>query len=186
MILTLLYLELINQKEVSAWTYHYSNKTYSWNYSRAFCQKYYTDLVAIQNKNEIAYLNETIPYYNSYYWIGIRKINNKWTWVGTNKTLTEEAENWADNEPNNKRNNQDCVEIYIKSLSAPGKWNDEPCWKRKRALCYRGRGFSTLKSTCFLKKCLPWFINIAPESITLSLKVRDMGTKSELSVKQHY
>ncbi|XP_070241422.1 P-selectin [Bos mutus] len=134
---SVLIFEVINQKEVSAWTYHYSNKTYSWNYSRAFCQKYYTDLVAIQNKNEIAYLNETIPYYNSYYWIGIRKINNKWTWVGTNKTLTEEAENWADNEPNNKRNNQDCVEIYIKSLSAPGKWNDEPCWKRKRALCYR-------------------------------------------------
>ncbi|XP_065792837.1 P-selectin [Muntiacus reevesi] len=135
--LSVLILELMNQKEVSAWTYHYNNKSYSWNYSRAFCQKYYTDLVAIQNKNEIAYLNETVPYYSSYYWIGIRKINNKWTWVGTKKTLTKEAENWADNEPNNKKNNQDCVEIYIKSPSAPGKWNDEPCWKKKRALCYR-------------------------------------------------
>uniref|UniRef100_A0AC11BA21 Selectin P n=1 Tax=Ovis aries TaxID=9940 RepID=A0AC11BA21_SHEEP len=134
---SILIFELMTQKEVSAWTYHYSDKPYSWNYSRAFCQKYYTDLVAIQNKNEIAYLNETIPYYNSYYWIGIRKIDNKWTWVGTKKTLTEEAENWADNEPNNKKNNQDCVEIYIKSPSAPGKWNDEPCGKRKRALCYR-------------------------------------------------
>uniref|UniRef100_A0A8C6D3K6 p-selectin n=1 Tax=Moschus moschiferus TaxID=68415 RepID=A0A8C6D3K6_MOSMO len=134
---SVLIFELMNQKKVSAWTYHYSNKSYPWNYSRIFCQKYYTDLVAIQNKNEIAYLNETIPYYNSYYWIGIRKINNKWTWVGTKKTLTKEAENWADNEPNNKKNNQDCVEIYIKSPSAPGKWNDEPCWRRKRALCYR-------------------------------------------------
>ncbi|XP_045403368.1 P-selectin isoform X3 [Lemur catta] len=102
----------------------------------SFCQKYFTDLVAIQNKNEIAYLNDVIPYYSSYYWIGIRKINNNWTWVGTKKTLTKEAENWADNEPNNKKNNQDCVEIYIKSASAPGKWNDEPCGKRKRALCY--------------------------------------------------
>ncbi|KAG3258780.1 P-selectin isoform X2 [Ictidomys tridecemlineatus] len=128
--------ELTNQKEVTAWTYNYSIKAYPWNYSRAFCQKHFTDLVAIQNKNEIAHLNEVIPYYSSYYWIGIRKINNKWTWVGTKKALTEEAENWADNEPNNKRNNQDCVEIYIKSLSAPGKWNDEPCGKRKRALCY--------------------------------------------------
>ena len=149
---TFLSLELINQKEVAAWTYHYSNKSYSWNYSRAFCQKYYTDLVAIQNKNEIAYLNEAIPYYSSYYWIGIRKINNQWTWVGTRKTLTEEAENWADNEPNNKKNNQDCVEIYIKSSSAPGKWNDEPCGKKKRALCYTGRAFSALKSDCLLKK----------------------------------
>ncbi|XP_025733423.1 P-selectin isoform X3 [Callorhinus ursinus] len=128
--------ELIKQKEVAAWTYNYSMKAYSWNYSRVFCQKYYTDLVAIQNKKEIAYLNDVIPYYSSYYWIGIRKINDKWTWVGTKKPLTEEAENWADNEPNNKKNNQDCVEIYIKSVSAPGKWNDEPCGKRKRALCY--------------------------------------------------
>ncbi|XP_059529276.1 P-selectin isoform X1 [Myotis daubentonii] len=128
--------ELMNQTEVAAWTYHISSKAYSWNASRAFCQKYYTDLVAIQNKDEIAYLNEVIPYYSHYYWIGIRKINNKWTWVGTNKTLTEEAENWADHEPNNKKNNQDCVEIYIKSPSAPGRWNDEPCWRRKRPLCY--------------------------------------------------
>uniref|UniRef100_A0ABK0L6N3 p-selectin n=1 Tax=Rattus norvegicus TaxID=10116 RepID=A0ABK0L6N3_RAT len=128
--------ELVNQKEVAAWTYNYSTKAYSWNNSRAFCKRHFTDLVAIQNKNEIAHLNDVIPYVNSYYWIGIRKINNKWTWVGTNKTLTAEAENWADNEPNNKRNNQDCVEIYIKSNSAPGKWNDEPCFKRKRALCY--------------------------------------------------
>uniref|UniRef100_A0A2K6ELG4 p-selectin n=1 Tax=Propithecus coquereli TaxID=379532 RepID=A0A2K6ELG4_PROCO len=128
--------ELTNQKEVAAWTYHYSTNAYSWNFSRSFCQKYFTDLVAIQNKNEIAYLNDVIPYYSSYYWIGIRKINNNWTWVGTKKTLTKEAENWADDEPNNKKNNQDCVEIYIKSESAPGKWNDEPCRKKKRALCY--------------------------------------------------
>ncbi|XP_040307543.1 P-selectin isoform X10 [Herpailurus yagouaroundi] len=127
---------LIKQKEVAAWTYNYSTKAYSWNYSRMFCQKYYTDLVAIQNKKEIAYLNDVVPYFNSYYWIGIRRINDKWTWVGTKKVLTKEAENWADNEPNNKKNNQDCVEIYIKSVSAPGKWNDEPCWKKKRALCY--------------------------------------------------
>ncbi|XP_012584367.1 PREDICTED: P-selectin [Condylura cristata] len=129
--------ELVNQKEVAAWTYHYSIKAYSWNLSQAYCQTYYTDLVAIQNKNEISYLNDVIPQYSSYYWIGIRKIDNKWTWVGTKKPLTEEAENWADNEPNNKKNNQDCVEIYIKSPVAPGKWNDEPCKKKKRALCYK-------------------------------------------------
>ncbi|XP_054567493.1 P-selectin [Eptesicus fuscus] len=128
--------ELMNQTQVAAWTYHIGTKAYPWDASRKFCQKYFTDLVAIQNKDEIAYLNDVIPYYSHYYWIGIRKINNKWTWVGTNKTLTQEAENWADHEPNNKKNNQDCVEIYIKSPSAPGRWNDEPCLRRKRPLCY--------------------------------------------------
>ncbi|XP_045694512.1 P-selectin [Phyllostomus hastatus] len=128
--------ELTGQCGVAAWTYNYSSSPYSWNSSRLFCQRFFTDLVAIQNKDEIAYLNDVLPYYKDYYWIGIRKINNNWTWVGTKKTLTKEAENWADDEPNNKKNNQDCVEIYIKSVSAPGKWNDEPCGKRKRALCY--------------------------------------------------
>uniref|UniRef100_A0A8D1FKJ6 p-selectin n=1 Tax=Sus scrofa TaxID=9823 RepID=A0A8D1FKJ6_PIG len=135
--------DLMNQKGVAAWTYNYSTSAYSWNTSRVFCQRYFTDLVAIQNKKEIAYLNDVIPYYSSYYWIGMRKINNKWTWVGTKKTLTQEAENWAKNEPNNESNNQDCVEMYIKSPLAPGKWNDEPCVKRKRALCYTASCQST-------------------------------------------
>nr|ALQ33786.1 selectin P isoform 3 [Homo sapiens] len=77
--------ELTNQKEVAAWTYHYSTKAYSWNISRKYCQNRYTDLVAIQNKNEIDYLNKVLPYYSSYYWIGIRKNNKTWTWVGTKK-----------------------------------------------------------------------------------------------------
>ena len=142
-----------------------------------FCQKHYTDLVAIQNKKEIAYLNDVIPYYSSYYWIGIRKINDKWTWVGTKKPVTEEAENWADSEPNNEKNNQDCVEIYIKSPLEPGKWNDEPCGKRKRALCYTGTSCSTLR---FVEsKCRPWFINIAAASATLSHKIRDVRAKNQ-------
>ncbi|CAK6439828.1 unnamed protein product [Pipistrellus nathusii] len=128
--------ELMSQTGVAAWTYHIGTKAYPWDASRRFCQKYFTDLVAIQNREEIAYLNDAIPYYRHYYWIGIRKINGKWTWVGTNKTLTPEAENWAEHEPNNKKNNQDCVEIYIKSPSEPGKWNDEPCLRRKLPLCY--------------------------------------------------
>lgn len=124
---------------MAAWTYHHSTKAYSWNHSRLFCQRHYTDLVAIQNREEIAYLNDAVPYYSSYYWIGIRKIGDTWTWVGTNRPLTAEAENWAEHEPNNKKNNQDCVEMYIKSAAAPGRWNDEPCGKRKRALCYTGK-----------------------------------------------
>lgn len=101
-------------------------------------------MVAIQNQQEIEYLNENIPPYSSYYWIGIRKLNNTWTWVGTKKALTEEAENWADNEPNNEKNNQDCVEMYIHRETESGKWNDEPCGKKKRALCYTGKNLTAL------------------------------------------
>ncbi|VTJ56998.1 Hypothetical predicted protein [Marmota monax] len=102
----------------------------------AYCQQRYTHLVAIQNKEEIEYLNATLSYSPSYYWIGIRKVNGVWIWVGTQKPLTEEAKNWAPGEPNNKQKNEDCVEIYIKRPEGSGMWNDERCSKRKLALCY--------------------------------------------------
>lgn len=110
------------------------------NYINAekWCKTHFTNLVAIQNKEEIDYLNATFPRNSNYYWIGIRKIENEWRWIGTNKPLTEEAKNWAEGEPNNVKKNEDCVEIYIKRTKDSGKWNDEPCYKTKRALCYNG------------------------------------------------
>ncbi|KAM6305472.1 LOW QUALITY PROTEIN: P-selectin-like [Aegotheles albertisi] len=128
----------VTQLEVGAWTYHYSDRgDYTWEQARNYCQTFFTDLVAIQNKREIEYLNESLPFHGRYYWIGIRKLGGTWTWVGTRKALTKEAENWAAGEPNNRRSNQDCVEIYIKRQQESGKWNDEPCNRRKKALCYQ-------------------------------------------------
>uniref|UniRef100_A0A672P698 Selectin E n=1 Tax=Sinocyclocheilus grahami TaxID=75366 RepID=A0A672P698_SINGR len=118
------------------WSYNSSTYTMNWESARHWCRQHYTDMVAIQNKEEIYHLNSILPKVSGYYWIGIRKINGSWTWVGTNKTLTKEAENWADKEPNNGRNNEDCVEIYIKRGKDEGKWNDESCLKEKTALCY--------------------------------------------------
>ncbi|XP_056353998.1 P-selectin isoform X1 [Oenanthe melanoleuca] len=124
--------------QVGAWTYHYSDQgDYTWEQARNYCQTFFTDLVAIQNQQEIQYLNRSLPYHRHYYWIGIRKLGGVWTWVGTRKALTKEAENWAQGEPNNRRSNQDCVEIYIQRPQQAGKWNDEPCSRRKKALCYR-------------------------------------------------
>ncbi|KFQ13620.1 P-selectin, partial [Leptosomus discolor] len=120
------------------WTYHYSDRgDYTWEQARNYCQTFFTDLVAIQNKWEIEYLNKSLPFHGRYYWIGIRKLSGTWTWVGTRKALTKEAENWAAGEPNNRRSNQDCVEIYIQRHQESGKWNDEPCSRKKKALCYQ-------------------------------------------------
>lgn len=121
------------------WSYHPSHFKMDWEHARQWCRQNYTDMVAIQNKEEISHLNNFLPKVDGYYWIGIRKIDGSWTWVGTNKTLTKEAENWAVNEPNNGGNNEDCVEIYIKREKDAGKWNDESCLKKKTALCYTGR-----------------------------------------------
>ncbi|XP_039179945.1 E-selectin [Crotalus tigris] len=123
-------------KDSNGWTYHASEANMNYAEAEKWCKTHFTNLVAIQNKEEIHYLNATFPSNSNYYWIGIRKIENEWRWVGTNKQLTEEAKNWAEGEPNNGKKNEDCVEIYIKRTKDSGKWNDEPCYKTKRALCY--------------------------------------------------
>ncbi|KAJ8376126.1 hypothetical protein SKAU_G00067060 [Synaphobranchus kaupii] len=131
--------DLSAETGVQAWTYHYSiSPNRNWNSARDWCRQHYTDMVAIQNQGEIAYLNENLPKNRYYYWIGIRKVRGLWTWVGTNKTLTRESENWAKREPNNrgKKQQEDCVEIYIKRDSEAGKWNDNSCKNAKGALCY--------------------------------------------------
>ncbi|XP_048063022.1 P-selectin isoform X1 [Megalobrama amblycephala] len=122
---------------VKAWTYHYNIDTnMDWTKAREWCQKNFTDMVAIQNQEEIAYLNQILPFHSSYYWIGIRKIDGHWMWVGTKKHLVPEAANWARNEPNNRGTGEDCVEIYIRRQKDTAKWNDERCNKKKAALCY--------------------------------------------------
>uniref|UniRef100_A0A8B9PY39 E-selectin n=1 Tax=Apteryx owenii TaxID=8824 RepID=A0A8B9PY39_APTOW len=134
--LSLLAYGLTILEEVNCWTYHYSDTNMTYDEAELWCKDKYTNMVAIQNKEEISYLNNFLPFNPGYYWIGIRKINETWTWVGTNKELTEEAENWASGEPNGKGNNEDCVEIYIKRGKDDGKWNDAQCEKQKVALCY--------------------------------------------------
>ncbi|XP_063284243.1 L-selectin-like [Pelobates fuscus] len=134
----------LNFPTATCWTYHYSSKNMNYTEARNYCQKEYTDLVAIQNKKEIEYLETHIPRNPTYYWIGIRKINGHWTWVGTNKTLTPEATNWASGEPNNQKSTEDCVEIYIKRVKDAGMWNDDDCRKKKSALCYTASCDTTL------------------------------------------
>ncbi|KAM5237482.1 E-selectin [Ctenodactylus gundi] len=123
-------------RESGAWSYNASTETMTYDEASAYCQQRYTHLVAIQNKEEIKYLNSILRKSSSYYWIGIRKVNNVWIWVGTQKPLTEEAKNWAPGEPNNRQNDEDCVEIYIQRERDAGMWNDERCSHRKHALCY--------------------------------------------------
>ncbi|MEE6496225.1 hypothetical protein FKM82_002265 [Ascaphus truei] len=121
---------------VHGWSYYHSSVNMTYEEARRYCKTHYTDIVAIQNKEENEHLNKILPFNPTYYWIGIRKIDNQWTWVGTNKVLTEEAKNWATSEPNNKKNDEDCVEMYVKRIKDEGKWNDESCKKNKVALCY--------------------------------------------------
>ena len=149
---------------VSGWSYFNSNTTMDWESARDWCREHYTDMVAIQNQGEIAHLNSMLPKILGYYWIGIRKVDNVWTWVGTNKSLTDEATNWAKGEPNNAKDSksgatsEDCVEMYIKRHVEAGMWNDEQCDKSKTALCYAGepRSFNQCMTFSLFQRRRPY------------------------------
>ncbi|XP_029564066.1 E-selectin isoform X3 [Salmo trutta] len=186
--LFLLYSIVTMCTRVEGWSYHHSNKTMNWDTARKWCTEHYTDMVAIQNREEISHLNSILPRQTNYYWIGIRKVDDVWTWVGTNKTLTKEAENWADGEPNNGGNNEDCVEMYIKRDADTGKWNDESCMKKKTALCftascqsdscYHGECVETINSHCC--KCFEGFYGEQCEHV-VECKMEEVPAKASVS-----
>lgn len=155
--LAILFSMLCMLTSVEGWSYHYSSNTMNWTEARDWCMNHYTHMVAIQNQGEIKHLSSWLPKKKGHYWIGIRKKDNVWTWVGTNKTLTPEATNWAKGEPNNAQSttnageSEDCVEMYIQRPTESGKWNDESCRKSKTALCYTA---ACKKDSCLYGECV--------------------------------
>ncbi|XP_072130136.1 P-selectin-like isoform X5 [Mobula birostris] len=135
--LTVIIYELLILGGAHGWLYYYSNKNMIWTKARNHCRRSYTDMVAIQNKEEIDYLVNDLSSTSGHVWIGLRKLNNTWTWIGTSRKLEDIGENWAPGEPNNGKTNEDCVEMYINVGEKSGKWNDEPCKRKKRPLCYQ-------------------------------------------------
>ncbi|XP_064789077.1 L-selectin-like [Oncorhynchus masou masou] len=124
----------------TGWTYHASTNTMNWTMAREWCwNNNHTDMVVIQNQEENNYLLNILPDRTGspYYWIGIKKINGNWTWVGTNGTWVGNS-SWAPNEPNNKLG-EECVEMYVNKGNSEnnGKWNDDMCSNPKYSLCYR-------------------------------------------------
>lgn len=119
-----------------AWSYDYtSSPNRRWLEARQWCQEHYTDMVFIRSKEENDFLNKLLPFNPKYYWIGVRREDGKWTWAPTMQQVPQEAQNWAENEPDDIPA-QDCVEIYIKREADTGQWNNESCRKRKGTICY--------------------------------------------------
>ncbi|RVE63199.1 hypothetical protein OJAV_G00165420 [Oryzias javanicus] len=73
------------QFKESCYYFHHSNSPWkSWNESRQFCQSNKADLVVISSQEEQTFIKSRVEYYYDKwhgYWIGLRRINNNWTWV---------------------------------------------------------------------------------------------------------
>lgn len=141
----------------------------NWTMAREWCWiNNHTDMVVIQNQEENNFLLNILPDRTGspYYWIGIKKINGNWTWVGTNGTWVGNS-SWAPNEPNNKLG-EECVELYVNKRNSKnnGKWNDDMCSNLKYSLCYRGEGLNHCFSCFFLKATSKSFDESCVEIVT--------------------
>ncbi|XP_026088483.1 L-selectin-like isoform X2 [Carassius auratus] len=124
---------------VEGWTYHWKeNEKMTWNETRGWCQREYTDIVMVHNENVTRFLEKNLPEKSSspYFWIGMKKINDIWTWAANGQSV--DNENWAPTEPNNNNADENCVELYT-NTNNKGKWNDDSCEHKKHPLCQKSQ-----------------------------------------------
>ncbi|KAL6491170.1 hypothetical protein MHYP_G00015150 [Metynnis hypsauchen] len=110
------------------------NESKNWTEAQNYCRGNFTDLVTIENQEEmnalIAFLNGTA----GLSWIGLRQDvqqkNASWIWSdGSNSTYR----NWDTGEPNNPVGDN-CVQLW---KSPEYRWNDAGCQNSNPFICYK-------------------------------------------------
>ncbi|XP_019745043.1 CD209 antigen-like isoform X1 [Hippocampus comes] len=112
--------------------YFTSTSKKTWYLSRNYCQGKGADLVIINSKAEMVFINGLFSI-NKEVWIGLTDegVEGQWKWVdGTAMTLSY----WADGQPNSYNGNQDCGEFWYRS-SGNAEWNDEKCSSQRYWVC---------------------------------------------------
>lgn len=102
------------------------------------CTELGAKLVHVENEMENSFLrnlirgsNELKPYS---YWIGLTDKGTEGVWVWRNNGTSTPAifTDWNDGEPNDTRDNEDCVHLYFRFGHT---WNDIPCDSLNRFVC---------------------------------------------------
>lgn len=92
-------------------------------------------LADIQSRAENDFIANMVTMYEERAWIGAFRFGAGFRWEyswsqGPRTNIT--FANWKPKEPNNKRGQENCVEI---NRGSRGKWNDLLCMRRRPAIC---------------------------------------------------
>ncbi|KAK5984279.1 hypothetical protein GCK32_014099 [Trichostrongylus colubriformis] len=110
-----------------AGTYVAYRKRLTWDQARDFCMEHESHLPVIRSEEEnnrvYEFAKKAFAHDNPhFFWIGLRRSGSSWKWVDDSvPTYTK----WALNQPDNYRNNENCVHMFLKN--ADRHWNDHPC-----------------------------------------------------------
>jgi hypothetical protein len=119
---------------LQGYTYQLCEEKLEWTEAQDACRNWGYALITIDSEEEDILLTEQIVE-NDFdsTWIGYndRGEGNEddFSWIGAEGTGYE---NWADNEPNDRGNNEDCVE---KRKGFDWQWNDRPCEDELSFIC---------------------------------------------------
>ncbi|XP_039267956.2 macrophage mannose receptor 1-like isoform X2 [Styela clava] len=137
--------EAIGDKCYKIYVKHYRRERKTWSEARDLCISNggpgnvgQGNLASIHSVQQEETLKKLLPYWvPGTIWIGLSDRNGegKYTWSdGTTLSYI----NWAENEPNNKNNNEDCV--AFNSHKSPPAWNDGNCNTLRSWMCQINRG----------------------------------------------
>ncbi|XP_042257519.1 uncharacterized protein LOC121889545 isoform X2 [Thunnus maccoyii] len=80
--------------------YHFVAEPMNWTEAQTYCRETYTDLVTIENTEDMNQLINTVSSagYNSQVWIGLYRVID-WKWSDGYRGSGDEYRNWRSNEP---------------------------------------------------------------------------------------
>ncbi|ENN76499.1 lectin subunit alpha [Dendroctonus ponderosae] len=111
----------------------------TWKEAFVFCAQNGMDLVSITSADEFAAVIEALLSskinQRGFWTSGTRFGNggNAFVWFSTGKPVVFSA--FANGQPDNYNNNEDCIEVLSYSKPGTWEWNDYPCTERRGFIC---------------------------------------------------
>ena len=118
-----------------------TSPTLSWGKAKEECEKCQAGLVKVESLEENDFIKtKLLPTRNNgSYWIGLSDSANEndWMWTDGTKLDSDGYKNWGDNQPDNNKNQQNCVAIQIRKSDPDhyGKWHDRRCSQERKYIC---------------------------------------------------
>lgn len=104
----------------------------------AFCRDMNTDVASIYSRAENSVINSLRDGgFENGIWLGGQRINqNDFGWVNAKGGIAPMTyTNYITGEPNNFKNEENCIAMGHKVLKPDDKWNDAKCWANKPFVC---------------------------------------------------
>ena len=114
---------------------HFGDLDLNWEDARKQCHQHGGDLLSVADNAEMDFV-KSISFDNVTYWIGLNDLDSEDVFVWSDGTPFNSSlyNNWIAGEPNDDKNNEDCVELKEKA------WNDFICAQKLSYICERSKG----------------------------------------------